>query len=384
LIEPFDEHVEQLLANIAATYVRQNPELAESLFEASRDASTDVAMRVDAALRDAGRPDLPRSRYSALAVNDSAIARGLRSWRDSLSSFFTMVSELAPASESTFADRWRLDELSDFVATLRLGSSPARDIGNDLRRANEGLASLVGIAARLGDFDLATLAAQAKVAQSLEESDESGWSLLFYAGHPRPLKLWQRVDGLATVRRLLPVVASSDWQARVATDALGYCPCPEAPRLIADLMPSLTPISRIHAGNAIICIGAELDSQLAHWAGSADPFQRMLAAWWRARELEGTALVEHVRQALNDPDRGVREAALRGLRAGRLPDAIRDLLKTSPDALNACGYACLRCGAANGTVSSCSNCRTVGPDVTKWATKITSTNGLADDEEDDD
>jgi hypothetical protein len=382
-IEPFDEHMGQLLADVAAACVTQNPALAESLFEASKNASTEVAMRVDAVLRDAGRPDLPRSRYSAFAASNSAIAHGLQSWSDGLSSFLTIVSELAPATDPTFVARWRLDELADFVATLRLGTSPAGDIGLDLLRAKEGVKSLVGITARLGDFDLGALAAQANVAQSLEQRDESGWSLLFYAGHRRPLEHWQRVDGIAAVKRLLPALASSAWQARVASDSLGRCPCPEAPRLIANLMPSLDPLNRLHAGNAIICIGAELDLHIAHWSGSADPFQRMLAAWWRARELDGAALTEHVTQALSDPDRSVREAALQGLRANRLPDALRDLLKTSPEALNDCGYVCAHCGTANGSVSSCSSCRIVGPDVTRWLTKLSATDGLADDEDDD-
>lgn len=383
-IEPFDEHMGQLLADIAAACVTENPALAESLFEASKHTSTEVSIRVDTVLRTAGRPDLPRSRYSAFAASNRDIAQGMQAWSDGLSSFLTIVSELAPTAETTFAARWRLDELADFVATLRLGTSPAGDIGLDLPRAKEGVASLVGIAARLGDFNLAALAAQAKVAQSLEQRDESGWSLLFYAGHRRPLEYWQRVDGIAAVKRLLPALASSVWQARVASDSLGHCPCPEAPRLIADLMPSLNPINRIHAGNAIICIGAELELHIAHWSGSADPFQRMLAAWWRAQELDGVALTEHVRQALNDADRGVREAALQGLRADRLPDALRDLLKTSPEVLNDCGYACARCGMANGSVSSCSNCRIVGPDVTKWLTKLSATDSVADDEDDDD
>lgn len=324
-----------------------------------------MSRRVDAALRRIERTDLARSRYAEYESTDKDIEGRLAAYSRKLNTFWDIVASLAQPAQISYACRWHLDELADLVATINLGGSTARDVHDGFGIERNTVRALIDLVARLGDFDLALLAAEAAVARALEQQRESGWSIVFYGGRRRPLIHWTRVDGIAATGVLLSQLGGPRWLSRVASEALWGCPDATIGDRIEEIMDTLVPVNRLHAGTAIVQIGGNLDNRVKRWAMSPDPFMRQLAVWWRATVLEGAALTAHVAAALGDPDRGVRDAAVQGLRGKDLPDALRVFLAQPPTAFDACGYVCARCQTINGPTTSCANCRVVGPQVSR-------------------
>ena len=175
------------------------------------------------------------------------------------------------------------------------------------------------------------------------------------------------------------------WLSRIASEALARCSSPGVSDRIEKVLGEIRPINRLHAGSAIIDLGDQVAERAIKWQQSSDPFTRQLAAWWFAHQ-ESDAIGEHVERALTDSDRGVRVAAIRGLRRRTLSETLRTRLQAlaSDDAL--VGYVCMHCETVNPAENrSCTKCNIVGPELKSEVQRVVdpdSTTGFNDDEED--
>jgi hypothetical protein len=376
-----DDDLADLLRYIAEDVLPSNLHLAQKIFDLSGETRDDVRSRIDAALIKCGRPDLARSRYSKMYPTYQQMAEISELWDRDCLTLLEMIGQLDKPRQPSFASLWRFDELADFIATLRFGTSGAAAVSMGCRHPRD-LERLVKLVAPLGGFNTQLLATEARLAIELDDRDGTVWSLLLHGGSRRSLKEWNRSNGTRTIDDLLDLLRSSRWVARIASDALSQCRYPGVSDRIESVLSQLAPICRLYAGNAVIDIGAEMPSRANGWGQSADPFLRRLAAWWLSRTLQESALGEHLERSLGDVERGVRAAAIQGLRGRSLPTSVAERLKNDPGPLDSCGYVCLWCGTDNGPVRSCANCNTVGPEVASEVKVLLS--GEGDDSEEDD
>jgi ribosomal protein L40E len=176
----------------------------------------------------------------------------------------------------------------------------------------------------------------------------------------------------------------TEWLCRIASEALAHSPIAGVSDRIEKVLGEIRAINRLHAGSAIIDLGDHVGERAAKWQQSSDPFKRQLAAWWFARQESDTAS-EHVERGLMDSDRGVRVAAVRGLRGKTLSEALRVRLQALVSDEAAMGYVCMRCGTVNDAGrTSCTKCNVVGPNLKAEVQKIIDPGSTAKFDDDDD
>jgi hypothetical protein len=338
--------------------------------------------RLDAALIRVGRSDIvaARNRQFFQSLEQSGSFDMHSDWLR----FLTIVGELAPPKALSFAESWRLDELVDFFATLRMCTSEAGAIPSALYYSEEDVRSLVRLASTLGRFNHAMLAAEARVAIALERQTRST-TLLCEGGHKRELRHWEDATASA-IDVAIELLRGTEWLGRIASEALARCPIPDATDRIESVLTELRPINRLHAGSTIIDLGDRVGERAIRWQESDDPFTRQLAAWWFARHESDTVVGEHLERSFSDPDRGVRVVAVRGLRGKVLPESLRQRLEDLAAVDRPVGYVCVRCGTPNlADRTSCTKCNVVGPDLKAEVKKLIepgSTSSVEDDEDD--
>lgn len=377
-----DDEVGDLIVYITEHILPQKPELADSVVDAAHDGSMRLWRRLDAALIRAGRSDVVAARnqkfFRSLQQPGSFDMHG--DWLR----FLTIVSELAAPKPLSFAESWRLDELVDFFATLRICTSEASAIPSALYYSEEDVRSLVRLASALGRFNATVLAAEARLAIALEQQTRSTM-LLCEGGHRRELRHWEEATASA-IDVAIELLRGTEWLGRIASEALARCPIPDVTDRIESLLAELRPINRLHAGSAIIDLGDRVGERAIRWQESDDPFTRQLAAWWFALHESDMAVGEHLERAFSDSDRGVRVTAVRGLRGRTLPPSVQERLKTLAAEDPPVGYVCMRCGTENDTDrTSCVKCNIVAPELKAAVKEIIepdSTSSIEDDEDD--
>jgi hypothetical protein len=376
-----DDEIGDLLVYITEHVLPQRPELADSVVDAAHDGSVRLWRWLDAALIRVGRSDIVAARHRKFL--QSLEQAGSIDMHSDWLRFLTIVGELAPPKALSFAESWRLDELVDFFATLRICTSEAGAIPSALYYSEEDVRSLVRLAAALGRFNPAVLAAEARIAIALEEQTRST-TLLCEGGHRRELRHWEDAAASA-IDVAIELLRGTEWLGRIASEALARCPIPDATDRIENVLPELRPINRLHAGSTIIDLGDRVGERAIRWQESDDPFTRQLAAWWFARHESDTVVDEHLERSFSDSDRGVRVVAVRGLRGKILPESLRQRLEDLAATDGAVGYACVRCGTPNlADRTSCTKCNVVGPDLKAEVRKLEpgSTSSFEDDEDD--
>ena len=377
-----DDEIGDLLVYITEHVLPQRPELADSVVDAAHDGSMRLWRRLDAALIRAGRADIVAARNQKFF--QSLAQAGSFDMHSDWLRFLTIVGELAPPKALSFAESWRLNELVDFFATLRICTSEAGAIPSALYYSEEDVRSLVRLASTLGRFNPPVLAAESRLAIALEERKRST-TLLCEAGKTRELRHWEDADGGA-LDLAIDLLRGTTWLARIASKALAHCPNPSASDRIEGVLSEIRPINRLHAGSAIIDLDNRVDERAIRWQESSDPFTRQLAAWWFALHESDSVAGGHLERAFSDSDRGVRVAAARGLRGRTLSESLKRRLQTLASEDAPVGYVCMRCGTANpADRTSCTKCNVVGPELKTEVQKVidpSSTPSFEDDDED--
>ncbi|HUL72245.1 MAG TPA: NACHT domain-containing protein [Vicinamibacterales bacterium] len=383
LILPEDDDVGDLLVYITEHVLPHRPEIADAVVEAGDHGSSRLWERLDAALTRIGRSDIVASRNRNLYKSFEEMGRSFETMQRDWLRFLSIIGDLAPAKPLSFRESWRLDELVDFFATLRVCTSEAGAISSALYYSEEDVRSLVRLASTLGRFNAAVLAAESRIAIALEERRRST-TLLCEGGNRRELRNWEDAEG-NSIDVAIDLVGGTSWLSRIASEALARCQSPGVSDRIEKVLGEIRPINKLHAGSAIIDLGDEVGDRAIKWQQSTDPFTRQLAAWWFAHQ-ESDATGEHVERALTDSDRGVRVAAVRGLRRRTLPEALRTRLQALASHDAPVGYVCMHCGTVNPAESmSCTKCNIVGPELETEVQKVVdpdSKSGFNDDEGD--
>jgi ribosomal protein L40E len=382
VISPEDDEVGDLLVHITEYVLPHTPELADSLVDAGHDGSMRLWQRLDAVLYRIGRSDIVEARNQKFFQSLEQV--GGFDMRSEWLRFLTIVGGLAPPKALSFAESWRLDELVDFFATLRICTSEAGAVPSALYYSEEDVRSLVRLASTLGRFNPAVLAAESRLALALEERKRST-TLLCEAGKRRELRYWQDADSGA-IDVAIELLRGTPWLGRIASEALAHCPSPDASDRIEQVFGEIRPINRLHAGSAILALDDGSLERAIRWEQSTDPFTRQLAASSFARQEADASARGHLERAFSDIDRGVRVTAVRGLRGKVLPESLRQRLEDLAAMDAPVGYACMRCGTPNPTDrTSCTKCNVVGPDLKAEVKKLiepSSTSSFEDDEED--
>lgn len=381
---PEDDDVGDLLLYVTEHVLPLRPELADAIVEAGRDGSVRLWERLDTVLDRIGRSDIVASRNQNLYKSYEEMGRSFETMQRDWRRFLSIIGEQAPVKPLSFGESWRLDELVDFLATLRVCTSEAGAISSALYYSEEDVRSLVRLASTLGRFNAEVLATESRIAIALEERSHST-TLLCEGGNRRELRNWEDADGSA-IDVAIDLLHGTRWLSRIASEALARCPSSGVSDRIEKVLAEIRPINRLHAGSAIIDLGDQTSERAIRWQQSTDPFTRQLAAWWFAHQ-ESDSIGEHVERAFADSDRGVRVAAARGLRRRTLSEAVKMRLQAlSSDA--PVGYVCMHCGTVNPAESrSCTKCNIVGPALKPEVQKAVDPDSTArfndDDEEDD-
>jgi ribosomal protein L40E len=237
----------------------------------------------------------------------------------------------------------------------------------------------------LGRFNAEVLAAESRIAIALENRKRST-TLLCEGGDRRGLLHWEDADGSA-IDVAIDLLRGTRWLGRIASEALARRPDTDTSDRIEEVLGEIRPINKLYAGSAIIDLDQDVLKRATRWEQSSDPFTRQLAAWWFAHQ-ESQSIGVHVERAFADSDRGVRVAAVRGLRRRTLSEAMRTRLQALASDEAPVGYVCMHCGTTNpAESSSCTKCNIVGPELKSEVRKVVdpgSTDGSNDDDDEDD
>jgi NACHT domain len=141
-----DDDVGDVLVYLTECVLPHKPELADAVVEASHDGSSRLWGRLNAVLTRIGRSDIVVSRNRNLFKSVENMGRSFETLQRDWLQFLTIIAELAPAKALSFGQSWRLDELVDFFATLRVCSSEAGAISSALYYSEEDVRHLVRLA----------------------------------------------------------------------------------------------------------------------------------------------------------------------------------------------------------------------------------------------
>ena len=364
-----DDDVGDLLIHITEHVLPQRPELADAIVEAAHDGSSRLWARLDTVLTRIGRSDIVALRNQNLFKSFEDMGRSFKTMQRDWLRFLTIIADLAPAKVLSFGESWRLDELVDFFATLRVCTSEAGAISSALYYSEEDVRSLVRLASTLGRFNSPVLAAESRIAIALEKRRRST-TLLCEGGKTRELRHWEDAEGSA-IDAAINLLRGTRWLGQIASEALARCPHPGTSDRIEEVFGEIRPINKLHAGFAIIDLDDHVLGRAIRWEQSTDSFTRQLAAWWLAHHGSDTVAGEHLERAFLDSDRGVRTIAVQGLRGKTLSESLQKRLQLliSDDA--PVGYACVHCGTENAPDrTSCTKCNIVGPDLKAAVRKV--------------
>jgi hypothetical protein len=382
LFPPEDDDVGDLLIHITEYVLPQRPDLSDVLVEASHDGSMALWQRLDAVLIRIGRSDIVASRNQNLFRSFENMGRSFETVQRDWLRFLSIIGDLAPAQALSFGESWRLDELVDFFATLRVCTSAAGAISSALYYSEEDVRRLVRLVSILGRFNAAVLAAESQIAIALEKRRRST-TLLCEGGKRRELRHWEDADGSAIVVAI-DLLRGTSWLGRIASEALARCPNSDTSDRIEKVFGEIRPINKLHAGSAIVDLDDGVLKRATRWEHSNDPFTRQLAAWWFAHHGSDTVTSEHLERAFLDSDRGVRAAAVQGLRGKTLSESLQKRLQALVSEDAPVGYACVHCGTVNpADRMSCTTCSIVGPELKAEVQKVIdpgSTSNFEDDE----
>jgi hypothetical protein len=385
VIFPEDDDVADLLIYMVEHVLPQRPELADAIVEAGHDGSVRLWERLDSVLYRIGRTDIVASRNRTLYKTFEEMGRSFETMQRDWLRFLSIIGDLAPAKALSFGESWRLDELVEFFATLRVCTSEAGAISSALYYSEEDVRSLVRLASTLGRFNAEVLAAESRIAIALENRKRST-TLLCEGGDRRALLHWEDAD-VSAIDVAIDLLRGTRWLGRIASEALARRPDTDTSDRIEDVLGQIRPINKLYAGSAIIDLDQDVLKRATRWEQSSDPFTRQLAGWWFAHQ-ESQSIGEHVERAFADSDRGVRVAAVRGLRRRTLSEAMRTRLQALASDEAPVGYVCMHCGTTNpAESSSCTKCNIVGPELKSEVRKVVdpgSTDGLNDDDDEDD
>jgi hypothetical protein len=374
-----DDDVGDLLIYITEHVLPQRPELADAIVEAGHDGSSRLWERLDTVLTRIGRSDIVASRNQNLFRSFENMGRSFETVQRDWLRFLSIIGDLAPAQALSFGESWRLDELVDFFATLRVCTSAAGAISSALYYSEEDVRRLVRLVSILGRFNAAVLAAESQIAIALEKRRRST-TLLCEGGKRRELRRWEDTDGSA-IDVAIDLLRGTSWLGRIASEALARCPNSDTSDRIEKVFGEIRPINKLHAGSAIVDLDDGVLERATRWEHSNDPFTRQLAAWWFAHHGSDTVAGEHLERAFLDSDRGVRAAAVQGLRGKTLSESLQGRLHTLVSVDPRVGYACVHCGTENAADrTSCTKCNIVGPDLRAAVQKVT-TSGSEDEED---
>jgi len=240
-------------------------------------------------------------------------------------------------------DRVRLDELADFLETLNVNDAGAT------RTPLPDMRLLIDLVARLGNFDIAKISAQAAVVlRRIDETDEAHapFLALLDLAEKRALDHWDAIaDQDAAVDLCLRVLTWAYGSAVVAGRALWGAPIASlaAPKL-RNLLPRVAS-SEHHLTLVAAVLCSLVDGPEPEvWVDSDDSFLRLAAARL-CGQVTGSHLSSAMKRLLQDADGTVRFAAVRRLADVTASD--RELaLRRVVDAGDP-GWTCLSCRTFN-------------------------------------
>ena len=361
-----DEDIARLIVRIAETSLQTDPALAELVSEAARHGHADFFERVNAFLIRAGRYDVAAKWFEGMADTARQFGEGMLRMHKSWAQFLAIIIDSSSPRDLTPGESRRLDEFADFVATLRIGESYAGALTEALSTPDD-VKQLVRLTITLGGFEPALLAAEARLANTIEERSQDSFRLAYDAPNRRPMSLWQSLhpDDAHTLIRLL---GTTEWIATVAADALGTCPFEGIEAAIESRLASMPPMNRLLTGNALLVLDRDMESIARRLFQAPDPFVRRIAGYWYGAKA-ATGFLRQCLEALVDLDGGVRDAAIDGLAGGDVsPDILAAVERVAAEPV---GFTCLRCEAVNESDrDSCAQCNLVGPEPQAAARKL--------------
>jgi len=236
----------------------------------------------------------------------------------------------------------------------------------------ERLWDLIHAIVLLGGFEVDVLAAEARSILEEQQRDASlDIELLLYDGSRAVALLrWDAVINLRELEtRLIDMLADpSLWLAYGAATALEHLPNPsELVNGIETRLAGLNVRNRDLAAR-LVCILDHQPKRVRMWISHPDCICRRAAAELQA-DLFTRNLVpaSDMERSLLDPDAGVREIVLQGLRGATLSDSLTAHVRTVASDSGA-AWMCIRCGFQNkGTSRSCAGCNVVNCDPQKVA-----------------
>jgi hypothetical protein len=289
-----------------------------------------------------------------------------------------LLEQLATVGEPkalTYRQRRRLDELSDFVATLGLPDASGADVVRAVTRDQEEVLSLLLHLAPLTGLDVDAVGSEAQLVRDALDAEDGSpmFSMLFDDGVDRGLSAWDRVEDHVHLRSVLRAhIAGWRWLAVPAALALAATPDREAATQELDqVFDDYQLWNRQLAGRVLMHLDPHHVDRAVAWITSEDVIQRIVAAKDLANSLEDDlGLRPLVDAALADRDEGVREAGFAALSPDVVDDALRRIAWDEVRG-DATGWFCVWCGHTNSAdASGCANCSTSGPDAAKAARRL--------------
>ncbi|MDH3600633.1 MAG: hypothetical protein OEU26_13445 [Candidatus Tectomicrobia bacterium] len=376
-----DDGFNSLVELAAERLLNKHPELASDIAAGALRSSGDTSVRVSCRLLEHGFSDLVKDILGKdiHEVVDQHMADS-KGWDQKVDNFLHLIvlhpiTFLGMPIDLPLVNRRRLDDLVDFIATLRYVELPEYELEGALASQPDSLRCILEAVTILGGFDANILASEAQLV--LEEWDQQGHhemrTLLFDDGKKVVLTRWDSVRDIHEMEsRLVEVLGDeSFWLAVVAATALMEAPIPD--RVVQDIEPRLSQFNlknRDLAAGVIACL-EPTPQRVSTWITDTDCILRRVAARLQAALFVHTLIpLEDIAFTLSDPEAGVRESVLEGLQGANLPDT---LIARIREVVNDPGeiWICERCGHMNaGTLRSCETCRIVGPDPQKAAKSL--------------
>lgn len=371
-----DDDVEALAVTLADRYLIARPDTAELFAEIAKQAGSPTYERLWALLDRAGRRDLWSKDHRDFVESMKRFAEDGEVLHEMWNGFLAQIRAFSEPSSLSLMQRRRLDELADFIGTLRYGESTPREIWNAFQ-GEPNLPWLFRTTAILGGFDLHVLAAEAEIALGMENASADSMSFLFDASSRRELLHWNDVpDPLQAMQTLTDLVGSKQWASRAAVRALEYVPLKrETAVLLNQKLDAYGPYQRLHAAWLIIALQpTDAQTRLSQWRDHGDAIRRRVAAI----TLAGTRSPDELAWAFHDLDGSVRAEVVE--RVGKRPDValFTDLLQSVASS-EPTGWLCLWCGTQNAAAAhaGCAVCRASSPDCRRNAQELVEKLGVA-------
>src|SRR5262245_12862705 len=276
-----NEDVEEFSVVLAQRDLPARPDIAPLFVEVARQSSVGVSEQLWTIIRGVGREDLYAQEHGAMWKSMAQFANAVPIHHELWKRFLSGVASFASSAHLTLPQRRRLDELADYVATVRYGESTPREV-HDAFEYTQDLPWLLRTTASLGDFDVGTLSAEAEVALRIVSESDRSMGLLFDGAERRELSHWGAIpDELATIERFANLVAGPRWSASIAIRALTHSRLgPDTVALLRARLTTYAPDRRYKVGLLIwsLLTSEDRGATLTNWKDSSDPMLRAVAA----------------------------------------------------------------------------------------------------------